>query len=455
MDLGFDTIGNATLIAYDRGPVLVTDPWVEGDAYFGSWTLSHEIPEEQLAAIKRARFVWFSHGHPDHLNAGSLPHFRGKQILLPDHHGGRIRGDLEREGYRVRVLEDRVWTRLSDRVRVLCIPDYNQDAILLINVGGTLVVNLNDASDRGWGTFVRRTVKQFEKSYLLSLCNYGDADMMNFHDEAGGFIEPAAAHKWPIGALINEKLRTYGTKGFIPFSSLHRYQRTDSVWANRYCAEREDYAKGFDPSGGALLPAFIRFDVTKGEYEEIDPPERPLVLREAKEFGDDWDEPLERDEVKLAAAYFRSVEHLGTFLDFVNVRVGNKDHVIELTARNFDRGVTFEAPRNSLVQALRYEVFDDLLIGNFMRTTLHGRWPKVSLYPDFTPYVAKYADNGRAKTREQLDAYFKAYRRRAPLDYVRHHFEERSKNALRGALRDDSRLYRAAKRVYWSLKTAS
>ena len=28
MQLGFDTIGNATVIAYDRRPVLATDPWV-------------------------------------------------------------------------------------------------------------------------------------------------------------------------------------------------------------------------------------------------------------------------------------------------------------------------------------------------------------------------------------------------------------------------------------------
>ena len=41
------TIGNATLIAYDHGdPILSTDPWFgdEDDAYFGSWTLSHEFP---------------------------------------------------------------------------------------------------------------------------------------------------------------------------------------------------------------------------------------------------------------------------------------------------------------------------------------------------------------------------------------------------------------------------
>ena len=48
MELGFDTIGNAIIITYDKKPILVTDPWIEGDAYFGSWTQSHEIPHEQL-----------------------------------------------------------------------------------------------------------------------------------------------------------------------------------------------------------------------------------------------------------------------------------------------------------------------------------------------------------------------------------------------------------------------
>jgi hypothetical protein len=40
MNLGFETCGNATLIAYDAGiPVLTTDPWLHGAQYFGSWTL--------------------------------------------------------------------------------------------------------------------------------------------------------------------------------------------------------------------------------------------------------------------------------------------------------------------------------------------------------------------------------------------------------------------------------
>ena len=33
-----------------------------------------------------------------------------------------------------------------------------------------------------------------------------------------------------------------------------------------------------------------------------------------------------------------------------------------------------------------------------------------SLYPDFTPYVTKYADNGNAKSKTELDDYFRFYK---------------------------------------------
>ena len=37
--IGAQTIGNATLIAYDQKPILSTDPWMGGDhfAYFAHW----------------------------------------------------------------------------------------------------------------------------------------------------------------------------------------------------------------------------------------------------------------------------------------------------------------------------------------------------------------------------------------------------------------------------------
>ena len=53
----FDTIGNATAICYEDKPILATDPWIQGSAYFGSWKLSHEIPPAQRDAIKNAKYL--------------------------------------------------------------------------------------------------------------------------------------------------------------------------------------------------------------------------------------------------------------------------------------------------------------------------------------------------------------------------------------------------------------
>ena len=108
MDIGFETIGNATLICHDRVPILVTDPWVTGSAYFGSWTFSHLIPDEQMDAIRKCRYIWVSHGHPDHLSSKSMRMLDAKKVLLPDHVGRRIYNSLREQGYDVQILIDAI-----------------------------------------------------------------------------------------------------------------------------------------------------------------------------------------------------------------------------------------------------------------------------------------------------------------------------------------------------------
>lgn len=153
-------------------------------------------------------------------------------MLVPDPVGNRIDDDLRRQGHLVTVLRDREWITLSDRIKVLCISDYNQDAVLLIDVNGRLVIDTNDASDCGWGRFVRGVASAYPISFLLAISGFGDADMINVYGEDGSFIAPAAARKAPVGGHIARKAEPFGVRYFIPFSSMHRYQRRDSIWAN-------------------------------------------------------------------------------------------------------------------------------------------------------------------------------------------------------------------------------
>ena len=94
--LGFETIGNATITVFDDNPVLTTDPWIYGKPYFGSWGHKYKIPKIQLENIKKSKFIWLSHGHPDHIDPDSLQLFKDKIILIPEHYGNRIFNDLSK-----------------------------------------------------------------------------------------------------------------------------------------------------------------------------------------------------------------------------------------------------------------------------------------------------------------------------------------------------------------------
>jgi L-ascorbate metabolism protein UlaG (beta-lactamase superfamily) len=450
----FETIGNATAICYDDEPVLATDPWILGSAYFGSWTLSHEIPAAQFDAVKRCKYLWFSHGHPDHINAESLLALSDKTILLPDHVGGRIRNELQQQGLRTQVLPDRSWVQLSPHMRVMCVSDYNQDALLFVDINDRLLVNFNDGSALGSEHFVKKVIAQFKRSFLLRLFGYGDADMINYFGEDGERIPPAAAQKRPVGPIIQGFAEMYGVTDAIPFSCFHAYQRSDSVWVNQYTTPAQAFTEGFASSTVRLLPAFISYDCVTDRYTELRPALAERRLLDPSAFGDDWSEQLSQDEVAELAGYFERIEGIQGRIDAIIFRVGGKDVPIDIRIprRPSKRQIMFEVPRASLMAAIRHKVFDDLLIGNFVKTTLTGKWPGSRLHPYFTPVVAKYADNGHAYSLEDLDAYFHAYRSRDALGFIIHRLQQNSVQTFRNFVSPQSPAFDYGKRAFFFLK---
>jgi hypothetical protein len=174
-----------------------------------------------------------------------------------------------------------------------------------------------------------------------------------------------------------------------------------------------------------------------------------------EDFGDAWSVGLTGDDVRMLGRYFTSIPRLAGHLDRVTFRVGGRDHDVELGGSATGRAVTFAAPRTSLMRAVEWEIFDDLLIGNYMETTLHGPWPSSGLYPGFTPWVTKYADNGRARTDHELHEYFAEYRRRLGFSaWLRSTVEQRAKDTLRSRVPAESPVYQRARRAYARLKGA-
>jgi len=243
------------------------------------------------------------------------------------------------------------------------------------------------------------------------MTGYGDADMINFFDEAGVRVRPPAMDKMPFGQGIAGILHDLGVDYYVPFASMHRYQRTDSAWANHCTTPPGAHYLGFESERSEVLPAFVRYDLVADQCDPIDPPLVRERLYEPAEFGDDWHEELHPGDQEKLEAYLRPISHFHRFLGYVNFRVAGRDHEVDINRDEFDRGITFEVPRTSLMAAVENRTFDDLLIGNFARTTLHGEWEHTgtdALYPDFTPFL-KYADNANARSPAELRDYFDEY----------------------------------------------
>jgi hypothetical protein len=326
----------------------------------------------------------------------------------------------------------------------------NQDAALLITIGrDCAILNLNDGTALGNRTRLKQQLAQFRRRFVLRVINYGDADMMSYFTERGERITPMTAIKKPLGLDYSALLKDWGGTHTAPFSCHHRYSRTDSRWATMLATPLGDHGRQFNSARGEFIPGFFSYDAQRDCATETPVAVLPEKYHEPAEFGDDWSETLSPEEALTLQAYFRRFDHLKSKFEFINCRVGGKDHFVGLGGPK-GCGITFEAPRNSLMTAVRYEIFDDLLIANFLKTTLHGGLR--SLYPDFTPYVAKYGDNGRAFSEGELQEYFRSYRDAVGMQGWVDHLRVDSSRRVRNFLSANPTFYLAARRVYRRLR---
>ena len=157
------------------------------------------------------------------------------------------------------------------------------------------------------------------------------------------------------------------------------------------------------------------------------------------------------DDKKIIKEYFDKFEELQDKIGFVNFVVGKKDFNLKMNGPA-DRGITFELPRNSLVESCKYSIFDDLLIGNFMKTQLHNLSSLYDPVFNFNNIVPKYGDNGLAYTKEELVRYEKEYAKRMGMEYFYDLFaNQESKNYFKFFFKNykNSKYYTKFRKYYY------
>ncbi len=403
--IGFETIGNATLTVFDGKPVLTTDPWLDGKPYFGSWKHAYEIPNQQRENILNSKYVWLSHGHPDHIDPDSLLHFKDKTFLIADHYGNRIFNDLSKQFKCIKLISNK-WFEISKNVRIKSFADWNQDSCLIVELKRKdIILNLNDGSGLGWSREIKKIIKNYNNRFMLKLINWGDADMINFYNHHNDFILPLAAEKKPCGPSYAYYMKKWNCNFAIPFSSLHSYSRQDSKNMNKFVTPLKEHFNGFDNKFGTILPAFITWDTETENYNEINPNKNDEKYQTPEDFGDNWNDNLDKNDMLQIERYFKKFYQIKKKFGFLSFKVGSTEFNIKLSNKN--EGIQFQTPRNSLIFSINNNIFDDVLIGNFMKVRLIN---VPSLYPNFTPFITKYGDNGNAYSKYELKKYFEYYK---------------------------------------------
>lgn len=418
----FETFGNASLqLALDDRPILVTDPWLFGTAYFGSWALEAPLTARQTERVMASPFAWFSHGHPDHLHIPSAERLsRATEILLPDHYRAEMRDWFAAQGFRTRILRFKTWTPLAPGLRVMCLENENLDAILVIEAGDALIIDKNDSPLCGEDRFFKALVRRYDKSFLLNLCAF-DADMLNLYDPAmrplaGPPQERKPGTVWAVSQLCDQ----LGVRYFCCSSSQHVYVRPDSAWANPYRISGRDMQRYWCAKRTELIEPFVTVDLTDCSYQRNRPVEEDHPSPPMSACDDDWNERMSAGDWAALEDFIRQFVLLRRHQDFVAFTVGGEQRVFWLRpARRREslasaKGVNFIAPRRSLMETVQYGYFDDLLIGNFMRTQLFN----MSLYPNFTPIVGKLGGSAKVFTEAEWRQFRQHFFRLSPMAYL-------------------------------------
>ena len=130
-----------------NGFTLLTDPWLDGPAFFGAWA-PHPAPSARGPELKPDAIL-ITHEHPDHFHEPTLRHFnRATTIYVPDFPNGRLQRRLAALAFTdVRTMRfgdpvaiGREWSLTAFE------PDSMwNDALVLIDAAGFRIFDVNDA----------------------------------------------------------------------------------------------------------------------------------------------------------------------------------------------------------------------------------------------------------------------------------------------------------------------
>lgn len=259
------TLGHATLMVKESGvPLVVTDPWLIGSAYWRSWWLEKYPTAEEIEDVRNSENVYVTHSHPDHFHYPSIRHLGKREILHPRFPRYLVPDFLEENGFPSRILEPWQWNPLGQNARMMSIPVPIDDSVFVVDTPNSLIINFNDSNPRpGFLRLIAQRVVT-EKKAVIVLKSYSPASLATSMYREGK-VSPMK-NKEDYAVTARTIAETVGATHFVPFASQVFFNRNDSIWANDEKVVFEDLQRFWGDSSVKLCPPFIEMDLETQEF---------------------------------------------------------------------------------------------------------------------------------------------------------------------------------------------
>lgn len=259
------TFGHATLVVSENGkPLVATDPWLFGSAYWRSWWLERPPSEAQIRLVHDACHVYITHGHPDHFHWPSLRRIGPRSILSPRLPDYPIPAFLREHGYSCEILEPFRYYQVTSSVRICSVPVLVDDSILIVETPNAYLVDLNDCFvTRGYLALIRHRCLDAGK-VVIALKSYSPASSRATTYRDG--VRMPLKSKQDYVRIAQKMAGALGAQYFVPFASQAFFNRSDSRWANEHKVTYDDLADYWSSENIVLCKPFVTMDLDSFEW---------------------------------------------------------------------------------------------------------------------------------------------------------------------------------------------
>jgi hypothetical protein len=261
--MNIQTLGHASLLIKKKNkPLLMTDPWFFGSSYWNSWGLKRYPTKSNLKDINKVKFAFITHEHKDHLHPETIQKLNKKiKYLIPNFKHNNVKNFFKDDkSLNYKILKKEKWYKLDKNLKILYIPLWRDDTILIIRYKNKFILNINDAYPN---KLILNKIKKITKlKKLIILQSYSPASLINsifLNNKRLIFYKKIFFYK-----KIEKVCSFLEANFFIPFASQVFFMRKDSKWANSFSVKYEDLKKYWS-NKTKLLPEYSNFDLDNEE----------------------------------------------------------------------------------------------------------------------------------------------------------------------------------------------